>query len=56
MHSNGVISAVSVWSNGRVLSWQDGDGEMTWPAADAPGAAPRLHAEIAAPVDALSPA
>lgn len=53
----GVLSlpAVSVWSNGRVLSWRDGDGEMTWPAADAPGAARRLHAEIAAPVDALPP-
>ena len=40
----GVLSlpAVSVWSNGRVLWWRTADGEMTWPAADAPGAARRL--------------
>ncbi len=41
----GVLSlpAVSVWSNGRVLWWRDGDGGgTTWPAADAPGAARRL--------------
>ena len=40
----GVLSlpAVSVWSNGRVLWWRTPDGEMTGPAADAPGAARRL--------------
>ncbi len=40
----GVLSlpAVSVWSNGRVLWWRDGDGEVTWPAADAEGAGRRL--------------
>ena len=42
----GVLSlpAVSVWSNGRVLWWATADGGMTWPAADAPGAARRLAA------------
>ncbi len=45
----GVLSlpGVSVWTNGRVLWWQAGDDETTWPAADAPGAA-RLLAEKAA--------
>lgn len=40
----GVLSLpdVSVWTNGRVLWWQDGDDEITWPASDAPGAARRL--------------
>jgi hypothetical protein len=40
----GVLSlpAVSVWSNGRVLWWRDADGEVTWPAADAEGAARQL--------------
>jgi hypothetical protein len=40
----GVLSlpAVSVWTNGRVLWWRTADGGMTWPAADAPGAARRL--------------
>ena len=40
----GVLSlpSVSVWSNGRVLWWATPDGEVTWPAADAPGAARRL--------------
>ena len=40
----GVLSlpAVSVWTNGRVLWWATADGGMTWPAADAPGAARRL--------------
>ena len=40
----GVLSlpGVSVWSNGRVLWWHTADGGMTWPAADAPGAARRL--------------
>lgn len=40
----GVLSlpAVSVWTNGRVLWWRDGDGGTAWPAADAPGAARRL--------------
>ena len=40
----GVLSlpAVSVWSNGRVLSWRESNGEMAWPAADAEGAARRL--------------
>ena len=42
----GVLSlpAVSVWTNGRVLWWHSGDGGMTWPAADAAGAARRLAA------------
>lgn len=34
--------AASIWSNGRVLWWHTGDGEVTWPAADAEGAARRL--------------
>ena len=47
----GVLSlpAVSVWSNGRVLWWQDGGGGTAWPAADAPGAARRLAELSAAP-------
>jgi hypothetical protein len=32
----------SVWSNGRILWWSTADGEETWPAADAEGAARRL--------------
>ena len=45
--SDGVLAvlslpAVSVWSNGRVLWWATADGEMSWPAADTPGAARRL--------------
>ena len=38
------LPAVSVWSNGRVLWWRDGNGGTAWPAADAPGAARRLAA------------
>ena len=40
-HVLGVLSlpAVSVWTNGRVVWWRTGEGEVTWPAADAPGAA-----------------
>lgn len=34
--------AASVWSNGRVMSWATADGEVTWPAADAGGAARKL--------------
>jgi hypothetical protein len=43
-HVLGVLSlpAVSIWTNGRVLWWRAGDGEMTWPAADTEGAARRL--------------
>jgi hypothetical protein len=45
--SDGVLAvlslpAVSVWTNGRVLWWHTRDGEMTWPTADAEGAARRL--------------
>ena len=42
----GVLSlpAVSVWTNGRVLWWRVANGETTWPAADAPGAARQLAA------------
>ncbi len=49
----GVLSlpAVSVWSNGRVLWWQDGDGGITWPAADAPGAARQLAGHSTVPAD-----
>ncbi len=52
--SDGVLAvlslpAVSVWSDGRVLWWQDGDGGITWPAADAPGAVQRLGELMAAP-------
>ncbi len=43
-----VAPGVTVWTNGRMLWWQAGDDETTWPAADAPGAARRL-AELAAP-------
>lgn len=52
----GVLSlpAVSVWTNGRVLWWRVANGETTWPAADAPGAARQLaaahgHGSSAAP-------
>jgi hypothetical protein len=43
----GVLSlpAVTVWTNGRVLWWRTTDGDMTWPAADASGAARRLAPE-----------
>ena len=43
----GVLSlpAVTVWTNGRVLWWRAGQGETTWPAADAPAAA-RLLTEL----------
>jgi hypothetical protein len=34
--------AASVWCNGRVFWWATADGEETWPAADAEGAARRL--------------
>jgi hypothetical protein len=49
----GVLSVareVTVWTNGRVLWWRAGPDEITWPAADAPGAAKRL-AELAAAGD-----
>jgi hypothetical protein len=36
------LPAVSVWSNGRVFWWATADGGVTWPAADAEGAARRL--------------
>ena len=47
IYSDGVLGvlslpALSVWSNGRVLWWRTVDGEVTWPAADVPGAARRL--------------
>jgi hypothetical protein len=47
----GVLSlpGVSVWSNGRLLWWRTADGEVTWPAADAPGAARRLAERSGAP-------
>ena len=37
----GVLSlpAASVWSNGGVFWWRDGDGGTAWPAADAPDGA-----------------
>jgi hypothetical protein len=34
--------AASVWSNGRIFWWATAGGEITWPAADAEGAARRL--------------
>ncbi len=35
--------AASVWSNGRIFWWATSDdGDVTWPAADAPGAARQL--------------
>lgn len=34
--------AASVWCNGRIFRWATADGEVTWPAADAEGAARRL--------------
>ena len=47
IYSDGVLGvlslpAVSVWTNGRVFWWRTKDNEMTWPAADVPGAARRL--------------
>jgi hypothetical protein len=51
--SDGVLAvlsmpAVSVWTNGRLFWWRDGDGGTAWPAADALGAARRL-AELVSP-------
>jgi hypothetical protein len=34
--------AASVWCDGRVFRWATGDGETTWPAADAEGVARQL--------------
>ena len=34
--------AATVWCNGRLIWWATADGEESWPAADAPGAARRL--------------
>ena len=36
--------AASVWCNGRLFWWATADGEVTWPAADAEGAARQLAA------------
>ena len=36
--------AATVWCNGRVFWWATADGEETWPAADAEGAARQLTA------------
>lgn len=49
----GVLSlpAVSIWSNGRVLWWATADGEVTWPAADAEGAARQLAGHSTVPAD-----
>ena len=35
--------AASVWCNGRIFWWATADGEVTWPAAEAEGAARRLR-------------
>ena len=37
--------AASVWCNGRLFWWATADGEVTWPAADAEGAARQLAAQ-----------
>lgn len=47
LRTDGVLAvlstpAASVWCNGRIFWWATADGEITWPAADAPGAARRL--------------
>jgi len=45
----GVLSVaygLTVWTNGRLLWWQTGDDQETWPAADPQGAA-RLLATLA---------
>ena len=48
LRTDGVLAvlstpAASVWCNGRLMWWTARDGsEVTWPAADAPGAARRL--------------
>jgi hypothetical protein len=39
------LPGASVWTNGRLLWWRSADGEITWPAADAPGVA-RVHVEL----------
>jgi len=47
----GVLSVaygLTVWTNGRLLWWQTGDDQETWPAADPHGAA-RVLTAIAAP-------
>ncbi len=40
----GVLSlpGVTIWTNGTILRWNQDGEEITWPAADAPGAAARL--------------
>ena len=43
----GVLSValgVTVWTDGRLLTWRHSGHETTWPAADAEGAARRLAA------------
>jgi hypothetical protein len=47
LRTDGVLAvlstpATSVWCNGRIFWWVAADGEVTWPAADAPGAGRRL--------------
>ncbi|HEY6502048.1 MAG TPA: hypothetical protein VIZ20_21645 [Streptosporangiaceae bacterium] len=47
LRTDGVLAvlstpAASVWSNGRIFWWATADSEITWPAADAEGAAWQL--------------
>lgn len=47
LRTDGVLAVLStpaaaVWSNGRIFWWATADGEVTWPAADAEGAARKL--------------
>jgi hypothetical protein len=39
------LSSATIWCNGRAYWWATPDGEVTWPAADSPGAARRLAPE-----------
>jgi len=48
----GVLSVaygLTVWTNGRLLWWQTGNDQETWPAADPQGAARALTALATAP-------
>ena len=39
-----VTGGLTVWTNGRLLWWQAGGNQETWPAADPQGAARALTA------------
>lgn len=54
----GVLSVaygLTVWTNGRLLWWQTGSNEATWPAADPEGAARALTALATGPTEPAPP-